>query len=403
MPPSRPAVRKRPAMAAPSRRAVAPEAAAASAPPPTPPAFGAQEGRAMPPSRAAARAPQPQPQATSFNYSHRSKFFCTYCGKKWKVCHTIRPTYCWRCRIPGCAAVSRKVASAAEDFNAPLIQTADTVAEDAKKDDAKVVSGPPAPDAADRAALWAMAKAVAQSPAAAAATGAHVPAEVLETFLFQRADTEPSEGSQAAGAEWPREEIRDFLTDPSRYNFTEPKPDPPGPELAVLVEFSPRQFYWDTASWDTDSDAAAVQPSQEGEVVEPQADIAPKADEADATNVDGKIKDDGEKTPGATAEALGGIAAAEALDGTAEALSGIAETPGGSAQAPAGGAAKSEEEPPQNFEKGMQVMVTFGRHKESYDQKVAIIDIVLSQCCWVFFAEGPAKVETSLVRRLPLS
>ena len=184
----------------------------------------------MPPSRAAARAPQPQPQATSFNYSHRSKFFCTYCGKKWKVCHTIRPTYCWRCRIPGCAAVSRKVASAAEDFNAPLIQTADTVAEDAKKDDAKVVSGPPAPDAADSAALWAMAKAVAQSPAAAAATGAHVPAEVLETFLFQRADTEPSEGSQAAGAEWPREEIRDFLTDPSRYNFREPKPDPPGQE-----------------------------------------------------------------------------------------------------------------------------------------------------------------------------
>ena len=55
------------------------------------------------------------------------------------------------------------MASAAEDFNAPLIQTADTVAEDAKKDDAKVVSGPPAPDAADRAALWAMAKAVAQS------------------------------------------------------------------------------------------------------------------------------------------------------------------------------------------------------------------------------------------------
>ena len=59
--------------------------------------------------------------------------------------------------------------------------------------------------------------------------------------------------------------------------------------------------------------------------------------------------------------------------------------------------------PPQNFEEGMQVMVTSGRHKESYDQKVAMIDTVLSQSCWVFFAEGPAKVETSLVRRLPLS
>ena len=63
--------------------------------------------------------------------------------------------------------------------------------------------------------------------------------------------------------------------------------------------------------------------------------------------------------------------------------------------------------PPQNFEEGMRpgmhVIVTFGRHKEFYDQKWAIVDTVVGQSCWVIFAEGPAKVETSLVRRLPLS
>ena len=140
---------------------------------------------------------------------------------------------------------------------------------------------------------------------------------------------------------------------------------------------------WDTASWDSDSEAAAVQPSQQAEVVEPQADSAPKAKRRRAKRQDAKIKHDGEKTPGASTEALGGIAAAEALDGTAEALSGIAETPGGSAQAPAGGAAKSEEEPPQNFEKGMKVMVSFGYSKILYDQKIAVIDKVLSKFCWV--------------------
>ena len=51
----------------------------------------------------------------------------------------------------------------------------------------------------------------------------------------------------------------------------------------------------------------------------------------------------------------------------------------------------------------MEVMVTFGSHKECYDQKIAVVDTVLSQFCWVVYEEGPAKVETSLVRRLPLS
>ena len=51
----------------------------------------------------------------------------------------------------------------------------------------------------------------------------------------------------------------------------------------------------------------------------------------------------------------------------------------------------------------MMVMVTFGTNKEFYVQKKAIIDTVLSQFCWVVYEEGPAKVETSLVRRLPLS